>query len=42
MKGLGPSRNETYERLRTSCFIEELMFAWLEVPTAVLLKIRIF
>jgi hypothetical protein len=32
----------TYEKLRTLYFIEEFMFARLEVPTAVLLKIRIF
>jgi hypothetical protein len=42
MKGSGPSRNGTYEKLRTSYFVEELMFAGLEVPTAVMLKIRIF
>jgi hypothetical protein len=42
MKGLGPSRYGTYKKLRTSYFIEKLMFARLEVPTAVLLKIRIF
>jgi hypothetical protein len=42
MKGFGPSRNGTYKKLRTSYFTEELMFARLEVPTTVLLKIRIF
>jgi hypothetical protein len=42
MKGVGPSRNGTYEKLRTSYFIEKLIFAMLEVPTAVLLKIQIF
>jgi len=42
MKGLGSSRMGTYERLRTSYFIEELMFARLKAPAALLLKIRIF
>jgi len=42
MKGLGPSRNGTYEKLITSYFIEEFIFARREVPTAVLLKIWIF
>jgi len=42
MKGLGPNRNGTYKKLRISYFVEEFMFAGLEFPTAVLLKIRIF
>jgi hypothetical protein len=42
VKGLGPSRKRIYEKLRILYFIEELMFARREVPTAVLLKIRIF
>jgi len=42
MKGLRPSRNGTCEKLRTSYFVEELIFARPEVPTVLLLKIRIF
>jgi hypothetical protein len=42
VKGLDPSRNGTYEKFKTSYCIEELMFARLELPAAVLLKLRIF